>query len=502
MARLPNLLVPLKQATPDRPSRKWAVYYRKVVLRPRDPKRPHSGSVKAMTTTRAFFPDEKSARLFISEKEAEAVELGADALVLTDAIKREAVECLEKLRAFVGRDGKTPTLTDAVNVFIREERISESDKRVGQAIVECIKAKRGEGKSLRYLQQFEIMLRKFSDRFGSRPLGSVKDYEIERWLAEQHKRGNGGKGLAPTTRNNLLTYVVAFYSWCVEAGLTALHPAKRIKYLRLRRHDDDDSHVGRLLTPDQLKLILAECPDDLLPTVSLLAFSGVRCAEMARLRWRHLKNDSTSLYLNRGITKTDVARSTPIPKAVAKYLEKHRPEGGEGQFIFKALKTDNDLNLSADDEAKRDVNRVWYLNKRLNLLKVKVRAYFPWPNNALRASALSYRAQVTGSTDRTAEEMGNSKKILKRAYQELTTLADAEEWFATDPAYMNRWSAENVANFIKGKAEGMRLTKKIMKALAEKEEAEEMDHPDDLPLVDEPDCGGIRDTSRDAKKPN
>lgn len=480
MARLPNLLVPLKQANPDRPSRKWAVYYRKVVLQPRDPKRPASGSVKAVTTTRAFFPDEKSARLFISEKQAEAVELGADALVLTDAIKREAVECLEKLRAFVGRDGKPPTLTDAVNVFIREERISESDKRVGQAVVECIKAKRAEGKSLRYLQQMEIMLRKFSDRFGSRPLGSVKDYEIERWLAEQHKRGNGGKGLAPTTRNNLLTYVVAFYSWCVDAGLTALHPAKRIKYLRLRRHDDDDSHLGRLLTPDQLKLILAECPDDFLPTVSLLAFGGLRVAEMARLRWKHLQKDSTVLFLNRGITKTDEGRSTPIPKAVAKYLEKHRPEGGEGQFIFKGGKGDNDLNLSADDEARRDVNRVMWLNRRLHLLKEKVRVHFPWPSNALRASVLSYRAQITGSTDRTAEEMGNSKKILKRAYQELTTLADAKEWFETDPAYMNKYSAQEVANYIKGKAEGMRLTKKALKALAEKEEAEE-DYPDDTP---------------------
>ena len=498
MARLPNLLVPLKQATPDRPSRKWAVYYRKVVLRPRDPKRPHSGSVKAVTTTRAFFPDEKSARLFISEKEAEAVELGADALVLTDSIKREAVECLEKLRAFVGRDGKTPTLTDAVNVFIREERISESDKRVGQAVVECIKAKRGEGKSLRYLQQFEIMLRKFSDRFGSRPLGSVKDYEIERWLAEQHKRGNEGKGLAPTTRNNLLTYVVAFYSWCVDAGLTALHPAKKIKPLRLRRHDDDDSHLGRLLTPDQLKLILAECPDDLLPTVSLLAFGGLRVAEMARLRWKHLQKDSTVLFLNRGITKTDEGRSTPIPKAVAKYLEKHRPEGGEAQFIFKGGKGDKDLNLSADDEARRDVNRVTWLNRRLHLLKEKVRVHFPWPNNALRASVLSYRAQITGSTDRTAEEMGNSKTILKRAYQELTTPQDAEEWFSTDPAYLNKWSAQDVANFIKGKAEGMRLTKRLKKEQEEKEEAEE-DYPDDLPIADQPDCGGIRDISREPR---
>ncbi|MEY2822145.1 MAG: hypothetical protein RL105_1717, partial [Verrucomicrobiota bacterium] len=295
-------------------------------MRPRDPRKPTQGEHRAFKTDRAFFPDEASARRFISEKQAEADTLGSGALVLTDSLKREALECLEKLRAFVGRDGKTPTLSDAVAVFIREERLVESDKRVGQAIRECLSAKRKEGKGLRYLQQFEINLRKFAQRFGDRPLGSVKDYEIEKWLDDQYK---GGKGLAPTTRNNLLTYVVAFYSWCVEEGRTAQHPALRIKYLKLRRHSDDDSSLGRLLTPDQLKLIIAECPDDFRPTLCLLAFAGVRCAEMARLRWSHLKNDSKTLYLNRGITKTDEGRTTPIPEAVARYLERRRPEEGD-----------------------------------------------------------------------------------------------------------------------------------------------------------------------------
>jgi integrase len=426
-----------------------------------------------VATARAFFGDVEAARRFISEKKAEVAELGADALVLTDSLKREAVECLEKLRAFVGADGKTPTLTDAVNVFIREERLSESDKKVGQAVEECLRAKRREGKSLRHIQQMGIMLRRFTKRFGARPLGLVKDFEIERWIDEQHKRGNGGKGLATTTRNNLLTHIAAFYSWCVAEGLTTLHPAKRIKYLRLRRRDDDDSQLGRLLSPDQLKVILAECPKDILPTVSLLAFAGLRVAEMARLRWKHLKKESTVLYLNRGITKTDEGRTTPIPKAVAKYLEKQRPEGKEEDFIFKGSRNDDDLNLSDDAEARRDVARVHALNKRLNLLKLKVRTHFPWPNNALRASVLSYRAQVTGSTDRTAEEMGNSKTILKRSYQELTTPADAEEWFATDPAYYSKAGSWSVRNFIKGKAYGTAIAKKMRKEEEAKREAEE-----------------------------
>ena len=479
MARQARLLTPLVQDNPDRPSRKWAVYYRKVVMRPRDPRRPTEGECRGFTTARAFFPDEATARRFISEKQAEADTLGAGALILTDSIKREALECLEKLRAFVGRDGKTPTLTDAVAVYIREERLSESDKKVGQAVRECLSAKRKEGLSLRYLQQFEINLRKFAKRFGERPLGSVKDYEVEKWLDDQYR---GGKGLAPKTRNNLLTYVVAFYSWCVEEGRTAQHPAKNIKYLKLRRHDDDDSFQGRLLTPDQLKVIIAECPDDLRPTLCLLAFAGVRCAEMARLRWKHLQKDSSWLFLNQGITKTYEGRSTPIPKAVASYLERHRPENGDGDFIFKGCRDDAVKGMSAEAEARRDVNRVSRLNVRLNRLKKAVRKHFPWPSNALRASALSYRAQVTGSTDRTAEEMGNSKTILKRAYQELTTEAEAKEWFATDPHYVSHYTAQEILRYIEGKAVGEKLTRKSKKA---QEAEEEEGYYEDEPLTEE-----------------
>ena len=283
---------------------------------------------------------------------------------------------------------------------------------------------------------------------------------------------------------------MAFYSWCVKEGRTAQHPAKHIKSLKLRRHDDDDSFQGRLLTPDQLKVIIAECPDDLRPTLCLLAFAGVRCAEMARLRWKHLQKDSSWLFLNQGITKTYEGRSTPIPKAVASYLERHRPENGDGDFIFKGCRDDAVKGMSAEAEARRDVNRVSRLNVRLNRLKKAVRKHFPWPSNALRASALSYRAQVTGSTDRTAEEMGNSKTILKRAYQELTTEAEAKEWFATDPHYVAGYTTQQILRYIEGKAVGEKLTRKSKKA---QEAEEEEGYYEDEPLTEEEMREGVAD---------
>jgi hypothetical protein len=54
---------------------------------------------------------------------------------------------------------------------------------------------------------------------------------------------------------------------------------------------------------------------------------------------------------------------------------------------------------------------------------------------------------------------------------------------------MNQWSAQDVANYIKEKTDKERLAKRRKKAEAEDFEKD---------LDDEPDCGGIRDTSRDA----
>jgi hypothetical protein len=78
--------------------------------------------------------------------------------------------------------------------------------------------------------------------------------------------------------------------------------------------------------------------------------------------------------------------------------------------------------------------------------------------------------------------MGNSKTILKRTYQELTTEAEAKEWFATDPDYISRFSAQEILRYIEGKAVGMKLARKAKKA---KEAVEEEEGDDYEPLTEE-----------------
>jgi hypothetical protein len=78
--------------------------------------------------------------------------------------------------------------------------------------------------------------------------------------------------------------------------------------------------------------------------------------------------------------------------------------------------------------------------------------------------------------------MGNSKTILKRAYQELTTEADAKEWFATDPHHVSHFTAQQILRYMEEKAVEMKLARKLKKA---QEDNEEGGYHDDPPTEEE-----------------
>ena len=56
-----------------------------------------------------------------------------------------------------------------------------------------------------------------------------------------------------------------------------------------------------------------------------------------------------------------------------------------------------------------------------------------WPRNVLRHSYISYRIAKVKSADQVALEAGNSPSIIFKHYRELTTEAQADEWFGILP---------------------------------------------------------------------
>jgi integrase len=143
------------------------------------------------------------------------------------------------------------------------------------------------------------------------------------------------------------------------------------------------------------------------------AFCGLRVAEVARLKWTDFLATGF-IQVGSSNAKTGKRRLTPVPRACFSYLNSVKQSSG---FIFGG---DNGGDIYKLSHALTEVRRA--------VKAVK------WENNALRASALSYRLAETKDAAATALEMGNSPTVLLRDYRELTTDRDAQLWFEIDPS--------------------------------------------------------------------
>jgi integrase len=169
----------------------------------------------------------------------------------------------------------------------------------------------------------------------------------------------------------------------------------------------------RLLSPQDLREILAGTPSELKPAVAIQAFCGLRVAEMARLRWSDVLITPEGGYIQVGAdnAKTSRRRLTPIPAQLVGWICKQRKADG---FVYEVGKGSVDTLHRAEIALRESLSGV------------------EWGRNALRASALSYRLAQTKDAAATALEMGNSATVLLRDYRELTTPAKAAEWFGVE----------------------------------------------------------------------
>jgi integrase len=64
---------------------------------------------------------------------------------------------------------------------------------------------------------------------------------------------------------------------------------------------------------------------------------------------------------------------------------------------------------------------------------VKAAGLWPWSENRLRDSFVSYRYRATGSAEITAEEDGHSVQVMVDSYRKLVTKEAAEKFWAIRP---------------------------------------------------------------------
>jgi integrase len=192
--------------------------------------------------------------------------------------------------------------------------------------------------------------------------------------------------------------------------------AQRRNYLPLdRRHQAElvekrEIHTAAsiaIYTPQELRSILANIDERLLPFVCLGAFAGIRSAEIARMTWEQVDLRKGYILLDKGFTKTKRRRIIPICDALRGWIETIENRKGR---IYEFTATGLDQLIRA--------------NWPQGIAKRK---------NGFRHSYGTYRFAQLQDEQKTSAEMGNSPKLLREHYAELATPEDAKAWFSIAP---------------------------------------------------------------------
>ena len=152
-------------------------------------------------------------------------------------------------------------------------------------------------------------------RWGDRPLEEVKPVAVEEWLRSLT--------LAPKTKVNLRSLFHLIYEHARRWELTDRNPIDLVRQRGGRRC------IPRVLTPSEIRLLLAQLTGSYHTMVLVAACLGLRASEIMGLQWQDFNWEDLTVYIRRGVvngrsgdTKTEASqKSLPIDPRLARSLQ-------------------------------------------------------------------------------------------------------------------------------------------------------------------------------------
>ena len=283
----------------------------------------------------------------------------------------------------------------AVADYLRRHPVGTPDRTVPDLLKEMLVIKKADGASHRWLKDLENRLTRFAAAFAV-PIRDVTASEITNWLRSLK---NDERPLSGRTRNNYRNAISALYSFAEEQGFL---PRDWPELSHVAKQENEEGEIG-ILSPDEMKKLLAGASERVVPYLVLGGFMGLRTGEIQRLDWKSVRWDSNVVVIG-AEGRTPSRRLAPITDAARSWLAPLKKDSGRVLTIGSGL-----------------TNAITRLARRS---KVK------WKHNALRHSFISYRVAQIQNTAQVAEEAGNSPAIIHKHYRELVTKEQATAWFA------------------------------------------------------------------------
>ena len=327
------------------------------------------------------------------------------------------------------------SVTKAVEFALDHLRRAQEAKPLAEAVADFTAAK--ADKSEAYRRDLRIVLDAFTATVpADATTATITTDDINTFVA----------GLHPVTANNRRRNLKVFFAYCLKNKLRTDNPAKDANVAK------ETPETPGILTPGELAAILDAADDCIIPATVLGAFTGLRQAEIKRLDWRHVHMDEGKVKLDASIAKTNSRRVVHLPVAALAWLAPFVKKSGPVLKVGPEARAAWDVARMAAGFGPFNTRLLRVRQANAALTKAEKKALRPWPDNALRHSAISYRlalvpdaaadafnvpkeaATTITAIESVAYASGNSTEIIKGHYDALAKSSAALAWFAVKPS--------------------------------------------------------------------
>ena len=293
------------------------------------------------------------------------------------------------------------SLIEAAKYYARQHRTNVPAKRVSEVVEELLAAKEAEGLSEIYVSTLGYRLTPLGAAFNV-PIALVQTSELGDYIRNL-RRVEGTGALSGVSKNCMRKSVRVLFRF---AQLRGYLPKGRTEADELPRLKEQPAPIG-IFTPVQMARLLSHASPDLIPTLAIGAFAGLRHAEILRLDWEEVDLAGGHIEIKARKAKTASRRLVPVSDNLRQWLAPYHNGSGRVVRLLKVHHLVRELSKKAEVQ---------------------------WPHNGLRHSFISYRVAQVQNVAQVALEAGNSPQIIFRNYRELVKPADAVKWFSIAPA--------------------------------------------------------------------
>jgi integrase len=380
----------------------------KYVLRVRHPDR---------KVERYFFETKKKADAEAATKSQDVENLGVRALNLDHSQKVEAMTAFERLKPYGA------SLMEAVAYFLQSRECSTVT--VADICARYITSREQLQLSDRYLSNLRGTLGRFTAKIGQMRANDFKPEDAEGWLYSLK--------VGPVSVNSYRRLLHAVFQYATDRKRIKENPIALVELVK-----ETPVKVGILTARQMAALLAAAHEPDVIATVAIGGYAGLRPEEIARLKWSNVDLEQGLIDCGADLTKTAKSRYVKIEPILTAWLRQRclteigKPELIQGENFrrrFDAARRAVGFKIRGPQETKEN-------GEPLSLEEIAVleRTRTPWPHDALRHSYASYHIAKFQDAATLALQMGHTTtKLIFSNYRHRVKQTEAEAWWKLMP---------------------------------------------------------------------